>query len=75
MLALLNHPNIAQVYGLEDSGGIRALVMEFVDGQTLADFISSEGPRGVPLASAWQIASRSPMRLRRHASVGSCTAI
>ena len=58
VLALLNHPNIAQVYGLEDSGGTRALVMELVDGQTLADFISAEGPRGVPLARAWQVASQ-----------------
>ena len=58
VLALLNHPNIAQVYGLEDSGGVRALVMELVDGQTLADIVSAEGARGMPLASAWQVASQ-----------------
>ena len=58
VLAALNHPNIAQVYGLEDSEGVRALVMELVDGQTLADIVSAEGGRGMPLASAWQIAGQ-----------------
>ena len=37
VLASLNHPNIAQIYGFEDSGSVHALVMEFVDGPTLAD--------------------------------------
>jgi serine/threonine protein kinase len=37
LLAALNHPNIAHVYGLEESNGTRALVMELVDGETLAD--------------------------------------
>ena len=37
VLASLNHPNIASIYGLEDSDGIRALVMELVDGPTLAE--------------------------------------
>src|SRR5271163_1179476 len=32
VLASLNHPNIAQIHGLEESGGIRALVMELVPG-------------------------------------------
>ena len=32
-LASLNHPNIARIYGLEDSGGVRALVMELVEGE------------------------------------------
>jgi Tol biopolymer transport system component len=43
VLASLNHPNIATIYGLEDSGGIHALVMELVEGPTLADRIRS-GP-------------------------------
>jgi serine/threonine protein kinase len=42
-LAALNHPNIAVVYGLERSDGQLALVMELVDGPTLADRIA-EGP-------------------------------
>src|SRR6185436_17063344 len=35
-LASLNHPNIAHIHGLEESGGVRALVMELVDGEDLA---------------------------------------
>ena len=38
-LASLNHPNIAQIHGLEESDGIKALVMELVEGPTLADVI------------------------------------
>ena len=37
LLAQLQHPNIASIYGLEMSGGSRALVMELVNGPTLAD--------------------------------------
>src|SRR6266516_297781 len=40
VLACLNHPNIAQIYGLEDSCETRALVMELVEGPTLADRIT-----------------------------------
>jgi eukaryotic-like serine/threonine-protein kinase len=43
VLASFNHPNIASIYGLEESNGIRALVMELVDGPTLAEEIAS-GP-------------------------------
>jgi eukaryotic-like serine/threonine-protein kinase len=39
-LAALNHPNIAQIYGREDAGGVPALVMELVEGPTLADRIA-----------------------------------
>ena len=58
VLASLNHPNIAQIYGFEESGGSRALVLELVEGPTVADLIE-RGP--VPLDDAlqiaWQIAS------------------
>jgi serine/threonine protein kinase len=39
VLASLNHPNIATIHGLEDSGSTHALVMELVEGPTLADRI------------------------------------
>ena len=42
-LATLNHPHIAQIYGVEESDGTRALIMEFVEGETLADWIA-RGP-------------------------------
>ena len=40
VLASLNHPNIAQIHGLEKSAGTIALVMELVEGPTLADRIA-----------------------------------
>ena len=43
VLAALNHPHIAAIYGLEESAGTRALVMELVEGETLADRIA-RGP-------------------------------
>jgi serine/threonine-protein kinase len=52
-LAALNHPNIAQIHGVEESDPVRALVMEFVDGDTLADRIAG-GP--IPLHDALLIA-------------------
>src|SRR5262245_23341775 len=36
MLAALNHPNIAQIYGVVESGQTRVIVMELVEGETLA---------------------------------------
>jgi len=43
ILASLNHPNIAAIYGVEESNGIPALVMELVEGQTLAERLT-RGP-------------------------------
>src|SRR5262245_56422603 len=43
VLASLNHPNIAHVYGLEQADGLQALVMELVEGPTLAERIA-QGP-------------------------------
>ena len=43
ILASLNHPNIAAIYGIEEAEGTRALVLELVEGPTLADRIS-KGP-------------------------------
>jgi len=45
-LASLNHPHIAQIYGVEESGPVRALAMEFVDGEDLARRIA-RGPIAV----------------------------
>src|SRR5262245_38498006 len=53
VLAALNHPNIGAIYGLEESDGVQALVLELVEGPTLADRIA-EGPlrldEAVPVA-------------------------
>jgi Tol biopolymer transport system component len=46
VLAALNHPNIAQIFGLEKSDGRTALVMELVDGVTLAEVIARGHPEG-----------------------------
>jgi serine/threonine-protein kinase len=57
VLASLNHPNIAAIYGLEDADGIHALVMELVEGPTLADRIAAGPiPNDEALAIAKQIA-------------------
>ncbi|KAB2959507.1 MAG: serine/threonine protein kinase, partial [Thermoanaerobaculia bacterium] len=58
MLASLNHPNIAQIYGLEQGDGTRrALVMELVEGPTLADRLASGAlPLDESLSIARQIA-------------------
>ncbi len=53
VLASLNHPNIGAIHGLEQSGDTRALVLELVDGPTLADRIA-QGP--IPLDEALPIA-------------------
>src|SRR6516165_6821455 len=55
VLASLNHQNIAAIYGFEDSGQTHALVLELVDGPTLADRIA-KGP--IPLDEALPIAKQ-----------------
>ena len=55
VLASLNHPNIAQIHGIEESEGTRALVLELVEGPTLADRIS-KGP--IPVDEALPIAKQ-----------------
>ena len=52
-LASLNHPNIAHIHGLEEAGPVRALVMEFVEGEDLAQRIA-RGP--IPIGDALPIA-------------------
>jgi serine/threonine-protein kinase len=53
VLASLNHPHIAAIYGLEKSGNLEALVLELVEGETLAEKIAA-GP--VPIDEALAIA-------------------
>jgi eukaryotic-like serine/threonine-protein kinase len=55
VLAALNHPHIAHIHGLEKSNGTLALVMELVEGPTLADRIA-KGP--IPLAEVVPIAKQ-----------------
>ena len=55
VLASLNHPNIGAIYGLEKSGDTRALVLELIEGPTLADRIK-RGP--IPLDEALPIAKQ-----------------
>src|SRR5262245_45271719 len=53
ILATLNHSNIAAVYGLEEEDGLTAIILELVEGETLADMLS----RGaIPVADALPIA-------------------
>ena len=54
-LASLNHPHIAQIYGFEKSSGVHALVMELVEGPTLADRIAQGA---VPVDEALPIAKQ-----------------
>ena len=53
VLASLSHPNIASIFGIEESGATRALVMELVEGPTLAERIQ---PGPIPLPEALEIA-------------------
>jgi serine/threonine protein kinase len=55
VLASLNHPHIAAVYRFEDANGVKALVMELVDGATLADRLA-HGP--MPVDEALPIAAQ-----------------
>ena len=56
VLASLNHPNIATIYGVESVEGTKALVLEFVDGPTLADLIAT-GPLPVDDALSIDLAN------------------
>src|SRR5262249_9561168 len=53
LLATLNHPRIAAIYGLEEVDGMTALILELVEGPTLADRLE-RGP--LPIADALSVA-------------------
>ena len=62
LLATLNHPNICSIYGLEEADGIRFLILELVEGETLAERLAGRGQSssrplalGVTLAIARQL--------------------
>jgi eukaryotic-like serine/threonine-protein kinase len=55
-LAALSHPNIATVHGFEKAAGIHALVMELVEGPTLAEHLDSRRGSGLPIDEALDIA-------------------
>src|SRR5215813_9378990 len=56
VLASLNHPNVGGIYGFEDSGGVHALILELVDGPTLADLLIGSGLRA---SGSWPDAAQS----------------
>ena len=62
MLATLNHQHIGAIYGVEDSNGVRGLVLELVEGETLAERIARAGratgggASGLPVAESLHIA-------------------
>ena len=55
VLASLNHPNIGSIYGLEEAEGVRALVLELIEGPTLADRIAQGA---IPIDEALPIAKQ-----------------
>jgi len=55
MLAALNHPHIATIYGVEERNGLRFLALEYVDGPTLAERL---GRRALPVVQAARIADQ-----------------
>ena len=67
MLATLNHPHIGAIYGVEEADGVRGLVLELVEGETLAERIAQTSrlrAGGCPtaIASAARSRGRSPTR-------------
>jgi serine/threonine protein kinase len=56
VLASLNHPNIAAIYGLDESAGVNFLVLELVEGETLAERLKRTGP--MLLGEALQVMSQ-----------------
>ena len=58
ILAALNHPNIAAIYGLEESDGAKVLVLELVDGQSLPRKIEDTRGAGLPLDESLRIAGQ-----------------
>ena len=73
LLAALNHPHIGAIYGFEQRDGIHGLVLELVEGQTLAERLS-RGPAAGPRGNR-RLRGRSPRRWTRRTRRASFTAI
>jgi serine/threonine-protein kinase len=71
-LASLSHPNIAAIYGVHESDGIRGLVLELVDGETLAERIR-RGP--IPCTTHCEYCGRSATASTPRTNVASCIVI
>ena len=66
MLAALNHPHIGGIYGLEDAGGITALVLELVEGPTLAEVLAGSRPRALGSADRLRALSMADVLVIAH---------
>jgi WD40 repeat protein len=60
--AQLDHPNIVAAYDADQAGGLHFLVMEYVEGQNLADYLAEKGP--LPVAEACDIARQAALGLQ-----------
>ena len=58
MLAALSHPNVAAIHGVEQASGVNGLVMELVDGVTLADIVSGTPPRTLSVTEVLAVAGQ-----------------
>jgi serine/threonine protein kinase len=58
LLAALNHPHIAAIYGLEQTDGVHAIVLELVDGVTLAEKLAAPTGAHIPVAEVLNIAGQ-----------------
>ena len=69
MLAALNHPHIGAIYGFEEADGIHALVLELVEGETLAERLQSVESGGY-VASDFSRTRSAPAEAGRHVQRG-----
>ena len=80
MLAALNHPNICAIYGFEEADGIRFLILELVEGETLADDARAsvesarEGRGTAARSTCWTSRGKSPRRSKSPTTRASSTA-
>ena len=70
VLASLNHPHIAAIYGFEEAHGVQALALELIEGPTLADRIA-QGP--IPVDERCRSRGRSRRRSKQPTSEGLST--